>query len=366
MIGQSLAHPPQKDELEVTVFGPGVGESILVHCGDGQWISVDSAKDLGRCWALWYLTNMGVAPAGALRLIICTHWHSDHVGGLAEIVESCPNAKFVCSLALRSDEFQNVVARFSRIDGLGTIALPLREVRRVFEILGRRNANGGLPPALAHAHLGLDDFTAAGVRVRIEALSPSDQDVSDALQSFAGYFVPLTEAATGLSPIDQNHASVVVHIQAGHDVILLGADLEQSGSALKGWNAVISSAIRPQTQAEVLKVPYHGSAGAFSSAMWAQMVAPQSIGVLTPFTRVPLPKAEEIAKLKSQDATIYATGLPRGVNVRRRPEVEKTLKEAAPNLVSYRQPREPGIVRLRKRNGSQAWIPELFGAARGI
>jgi hypothetical protein len=286
------------------------------------------------------------------------------LSGLAELVETCPNARFVCSLALRSDEFQNIVARFSKTDGLGNNSLPLREIRRVFEILGRRNENGGLPTTLAQAHLGLDAFFAAGVHVRIEALSPSDQDVNSALDSFAGYFVPLSEAATGLSPIDQNHASVVIHIQAGQDVILLGADLERSGSTLGGWNAVVASTIRPQTRAHILKIPHHGSIGAFSSAMWAQMIAPRSIGVLTPFIRVPLPKEEGLARLRTQNATIYATGLPKSVKVRRRRDVEKTLEDVAPNLTSYR--RQSGIVRLRKRIGSQAWTPEIFGAASRI
>ena len=197
LIGPLLTHPPQRDELEVTVFGPGVGESILVHCGDGQWISINSALDRGRCWAMRYLIDIGVCLADGLRLIVCTHWHSDHVGGLAELVENCPNARFVCSSALRSDEFKSVVARFSKIDGFGAINLSLREIRKVFEILGRRNQNGGLPTTLAKAHLGLDAFNAAGIDVRIEALSPSDQDVNSALEIICGIFCSFVRSRDG-------------------------------------------------------------------------------------------------------------------------------------------------------------------------
>lgn len=33
---------PPPDVIEVSVFGRGSGESVLVHYGDGQWIIVDS------------------------------------------------------------------------------------------------------------------------------------------------------------------------------------------------------------------------------------------------------------------------------------------------------------------------------------
>jgi hypothetical protein len=36
---------PNRDEIDVIVVGPGFGESILVHIGDGDWIIVDSCLD---------------------------------------------------------------------------------------------------------------------------------------------------------------------------------------------------------------------------------------------------------------------------------------------------------------------------------
>jgi len=37
--------PVKQDEIEVSVFGPGYGESILVHLGAGKWVIVDSCRD---------------------------------------------------------------------------------------------------------------------------------------------------------------------------------------------------------------------------------------------------------------------------------------------------------------------------------
>jgi len=32
------------DELEVSVFGPGYGESLAIHLGLGSWIIIDSCR----------------------------------------------------------------------------------------------------------------------------------------------------------------------------------------------------------------------------------------------------------------------------------------------------------------------------------
>src|SRR5271165_3173970 len=77
-----LGKPPANDELELAVFGPGTGESILVHLGAGEWLCVDCARFRGRVWPLVYLEALGV-PATAIKLIIASHWHTDHVDGLS-------------------------------------------------------------------------------------------------------------------------------------------------------------------------------------------------------------------------------------------------------------------------------------------
>jgi hypothetical protein len=61
---------PAKGELEITLFGPGYGESIALHVGAGAWVLVDSCIDgAGEPKALQYLTDLGVDPARDVRLI---------------------------------------------------------------------------------------------------------------------------------------------------------------------------------------------------------------------------------------------------------------------------------------------------------
>jgi glyoxylase-like metal-dependent hydrolase (beta-lactamase superfamily II) len=58
-----------------------VGESLVVHLGDGDWMVVDSFVDrqTGRPVALDYLTRLGLSPEKVLRHIVISHWHDDHM-----------------------------------------------------------------------------------------------------------------------------------------------------------------------------------------------------------------------------------------------------------------------------------------------
>lgn len=96
---------PASDEAEISLFGPGLGEAIAIHAGNGDWILVDSCFDNdGDPAALAYLTGLGVDLSN-VRCLIATHWDDDHVGGLARTLEACTRATFACSAALRSGEF---------------------------------------------------------------------------------------------------------------------------------------------------------------------------------------------------------------------------------------------------------------------
>ena len=71
---------PSPDEIEVTLFGPGYGEAIAVHLGEGTWLLVDSCIDpVSRAPASGtYLEQIGVSVNQVLA-IVASHWHDDHV-----------------------------------------------------------------------------------------------------------------------------------------------------------------------------------------------------------------------------------------------------------------------------------------------
>jgi beta-lactamase superfamily II metal-dependent hydrolase len=370
-----LATPPASDQLEVSVFGPGVGESILVHAGRGQWICVDSAKYQGRPWALYYLRQMGLDPAKNIRLIVASHWHSDHVDGLSEVVAECPAAVFACSRALRTEEFKRIVARYIVKDA-DRIKAPLKEMQSIFDMWHmRRSADKNYhPPMLAAARNLLDDFGwmrrgfffwPRRYRVEVWSLSPSPSDELDAMSEFATLFVPLDQVASGIAPIKHNKASVVILIKAGRDAILLGSDLENYNGQHSGWNAIVGYTISRDNRSAMFKVPHHGSGGAFSQDVWNFLVSDEAVAVVTPYTPSGLPRAEEIRRLASQGRTVYATALPTEIQMPRSDDIHKSVSEATRGTIkAYAVGTELGCVRLRKRaNGRENWSIELFGSA---
>src|SRR5215472_16409431 len=102
-----LTDPPASDVLEVSIFGPGKGECVLVHLGSNLWIIVDSCKDQRnrQVSALTYLDGIGVNAAEAVILVVATHADDDHFSGIADVFDRCESALFVCSEAVTKEEF---------------------------------------------------------------------------------------------------------------------------------------------------------------------------------------------------------------------------------------------------------------------
>jgi len=125
--------PPQPDEIELSAFGPAYGESLLVHLGEGEWMIVDSCKKGDRLPVLDHLAAMGV-DAAAVKLVVATHWHDDHVRGISEVVTACPNARFACSGVLCADELVQAIASIPPAR-LGHMTSGVKEMRAVFEVV---------------------------------------------------------------------------------------------------------------------------------------------------------------------------------------------------------------------------------------
>lgn len=65
---------PNRDELEVSIFGPGYGESIVIHFSDGQWMIVDSCLDPDSVLPvpLSYLMQLNVDVDKAVKLVVAS------------------------------------------------------------------------------------------------------------------------------------------------------------------------------------------------------------------------------------------------------------------------------------------------------
>ena len=322
--------------MEVSVFGPGVGECIVAHLGDGDWIVVDSCidKQTGRPIALDYLQSLGVDVASQVKLVVATHWHDDHIGGLASILRVAKSAKFVDSAAYMLEQLVQIVLLGAETPGPSSATIQYKEI---IEILKERRDAGeraaAVGPVRASANKKLLALTGIGrsVEAEVVALSPSD-GVLNHTRNYAA--AELSRARSVIldrrRPALQgpNQLSVALWLKVGALDVLLGADLEHVPGTTEGWQAIIASAERPTGRSGFFKVPHHGSENADCPDCWATLLLEEPIAVLTAYTRSNLPRPMDIARLRARTKLVFLTSGPAGYGMTRRPNaVEKTLRQ---------------------------------------
>lgn len=365
MVGNQTKIPPAENEIEVSVFGPGYGECILVHIGFNKWIVIDSCLDPASKSpaALKYFEEIGIDPSTAVTKIIASHWHDDHIRGLGDVFEACNTADIVCSDAISSDEFLKLIMGSER-SMLPTSGVD--ELRKVSDVLAYRARERGkryYPPIWAIAERPILKET----HCEIHSLSPSDTAILLAKREFASLLPhEHLEPKRRILPFTPNRAAVVLHISVFGHSILLGADLEESGNPNDGWSAIIASANRPRTKASVFKVPHHGSENAYHGGTWRDLLVDSPVCILTPFIKADksLPTPEGISRLCAHTEDVFATAIAgRSGSVKRNKTVERTIKENFKYLRKAYVSR--GHIRLRATEGAP-WQIELFGDARKL
>lgn len=369
----NLERGPEPDEVELSVFGPGIGESLALHFGDGQWMVVDSCLDraTGRPVAVEYFKRISVDVRTAVQRIIVTHWHDDHIGGVSEIAREAAGARISCSAALRKPEVQDFIAA-SRIavDSPGG-----SELSEIFRLLQARKPPGApaatVAPLWASAGRLLfeQQSLSGGYDARVWSLSPSDGAIGLSFYEVTGFLPKQKERQRRAVVLSPNRTSVVLWVAVGALRILLGGDLEEGGGPLLGWRAILASDPAPSGRAEVFKVAHHGSKNADHSGIWTQLLMPGPVAVVTPFAagRSPLPTGTDVERIKARSGVAYCTGRTGGwAPPRRSGAVERTVREMARDRRVLRGP--GGHIRLRSRPGSanQGWSVELFGEAREL
>jgi glyoxylase-like metal-dependent hydrolase (beta-lactamase superfamily II) len=60
--------------------------------------------------SLLYLEKLGVDVVAAVKVVLVTHWHDDHIRGLSTVVEKCKSARVCYSAALLKQEFLSLVS----------------------------------------------------------------------------------------------------------------------------------------------------------------------------------------------------------------------------------------------------------------
>jgi len=321
--------PPSLDELEISLFGPGRGECVVVHLGNNDWLVVDSCLDntSSQPVALRYLENLGVDPREAVQRVVVTHWHDDHIKGISAVVEHCPSAYIYFSQALLKEEFFELLTAFYSFDARsgGKVADMIdferpegltSGVSEIAKIVAHAYKHDSAKRYKRRIHYAGDStivFESVAPRVRIRSLSPSAKAVNSALVHFAG-LVP-DSVQRGVIPAQiKNHCSIALWIEFENIRMLLGGDLEQVNDPDMGWNAVLEGPNPVQgSKASVFKVPHHGSHNGHNDRVWKDLLEEDVNSILTPFygSSNPPPTQNDLNRLLSLTDSVSITAQPK-------------------------------------------------------
>lgn len=372
-----LVGAPSPSDIEVAVIGPGYGECCVVHLGGGNWVIVDSCIDSGSGVpaAISYFERIDVDISSAVRLIVGTHYHDDHIKGIAEVFRKSASAQLCLPAAMDSREFTCRVEAYSEIV-LGPTGSVTKEIKDLIQNANLRTKAGGPAIKRAVAERTIFELSSAnsghGYPCDIKCLSPSDAEFDRAIENLAKSYALAMETKKRPLPSAQNDFSIVLSIRIGDFSILLGSDLERSSDAKRGWIAAVSSKGVDYVPAVLLKVPHHGGFSGHSEEMWKHLVIPGPIAALTPWQngRNHLPTITDVARIRSKTSTAYCSAKPRKSrsSIYRKSPVKRTIRESGIKI----RPAESttGIVRMRCSASTGVtpgnWTVDLINGAHAL
>lgn len=346
---------PSLDEVEVVLFGPGFGEAILVHLGQGDWLAVDSCLEPSskKPASAEYLRSIGVSY-DRVKVIVASHWHDDHVRGIAEFAKLCPAAEFHMSAVFSRDEAMAFLLAHSAAQstGLG---------RGCSELHAVVSARSVIQPDQARSLVYERDG-----QIRVTAFSPVPAAFAEMIQGFAA-LLPSTSGGSSIRnavPLKPNMEAVALHLDFGSFAVLLGSDLEDHPRY--GWTAVINDPIcAAKLKSSLYKVAHHGSITGHHDGQWSVLLENRPVSIATPFNRGSkrLPDPDDRNRIRSLSRASFITS-----NATRKPQLDpaqlKRLSQIATNVVPVNS--GFGTIRMRRRFNEVEWRSEVFNSAEAL
>lgn len=360
MIPSQFENQPASNEAEITLLGANkYGESIVCHIGNGEWVIIDSCVNPNasdKPLTLDYLNAIGVSPE-QIKLVICTHWHDDHIKGLSKILDVAVNAEFCISRANDKPKFLTFVGLNAR----KPINYSTKEFSRCLELLIER----GQPykEAIEDRPLLVREMCS------IICLSPSDFTVQNFDMELAGLMKEYGAPTMRIPSSSPNSRSIVVFIKLGNHRAILGADLEVGNNSNGGWIKILSNGNTIDKKSSLFKISHHGSSNAYHSDIWTNLLIDNPIAKLTPWSLGGniLPEETMIDIYKGHTKNLFITELPISRKQKARdPQIEKVIKEFRPGLQEIKY--KLGIIRSRIffDNDDSLWNVENILSAKQL
>lgn len=313
---------PKKNEIEISLFGPGYGESVVLHIGNGKWIIIDSCKyaSLPEPTPLQYLIDLNVDVQKDVILVIASHWHDDHIGGLSRILEKCAAAQFVCASAMIGKDFIMLGKALSKSFLTET---GVKEFGKIHNLLAgkRRIMYASKNRTLLHNE---KEFP---YEVGLYSLSPSDQ-TTECCNKQLSSFLTNRGARRRIPSPTPNHLAVVLQLIIGKESILFGSDLENHSQ--HGWEIIVNDKDRSQIKSSVYKIAHHGAESGHNDGVWKLMLEESPYAFLTPFNKNDkIPNQKDVLRIKRLTPNAYITADPDAKATKQKYSgtIERTLRE---------------------------------------
>lgn len=282
--------------------------------------------------------------------MIATHWHRDHVRGLAEVVARCVQSEFWTSAALTSREALVLTGRMGSTTL--TAQSPLRELYEVLQRLRVRSEGLG-DRAIKTAQSGSVLYRrvrAGEEQASVVALSPQDEAVTYSRHRLRDVSEIAPGGVFAAPEIHPNHAAIALRVRFGACSAVLGSDLE-NGAPGGGWAGIVADGLHEP--AAVYKVPHHGSVTSHEPAVWHEMLQEDAVAAVTPFRPERLPRGDMVETIVGVAGRAFITAPPTRPSQPQRPRRTKALQRGTALRVEEIEGRS-GHVRARCPSGSAA------------
>jgi beta-lactamase superfamily II metal-dependent hydrolase len=322
---------PKQNIAEITLIGTGggYGESIVIHLGNNNWAVVDSCinPENKKSLPLEYLKKIGVNVINDVKIIICTHWHDDHILGISELFEACKSASFCMAIPHDKEKFLRMVKLdYIKSDNLISNSSTI-EFNKCISIIDKRGTSK--KRALADRVL-FSEKISDNFKSEIFSLSPSDYVIDEFDLEISELITQFGESRLKIITKSPNQKSVALLLKLGVHTAILGADLEVGTSNKEGWLNILdfSKVIDKNKKASLFKIPHHGSKNGYHLRIWDELLSDKTIAKLTPWNRNnKLPQIEMVKTYYSHTKDLYMTS-PLGVMTAKKRDrnIEKTIK----------------------------------------
>ena len=236
------------NDLVIRYLDVGQTDSVLIHLPNDENMIIDA----GNTETLKYLDEYNI---GTIDYMIMTHPHSDHIAGMAKVMEKCSVRKIYMP-EIADDLLPTTKVFENFLDTADRLGIDVNEIRRDEKIVD----GGGLT---------------------VETLAPNRLDYSDL-----------------------NDSSIVTRLQFGNNVFIFSGDAE--GISEK---EILERYPADFLKADVLMCGHHGSSSS-STAEYLAVVKPEyaviSCGEGNKYGH---PTPETLKRLKDINAKIYRTDL---------------------------------------------------------